>query len=345
LLRGESLAAAYPKFTETMLAGKTGSDVWVNAGRNDQYLASYAPARNDKGEIVGAIVAGFTINDVMSRVADATTGRPMVLASVSGDNLQVIARSSANTGPLDSAVTGDGKATVRGVLDTGHAAAASASDLLIAAAPLDGLSNPRGTVVVVSSPATTIENAAGIASPLLGVAVLGIILVVVGGFLLGNYITHPIGQLEEGLLAILNGQSDKRFNLDHAELGGLAFRIDQLLNQLMGVEEDTTDEQGRVSRTPSPAQFQEEAGSSPNMVGDAARLGAEPAAAYYSRLFAEYIAAKKGLGEQTDHITEQTFTARIQSMEADAKQKQGTAVRYQVQTQGTEVTLLPVTLS
>ena len=37
--------------------------------------------------------------------------------------------------------------------------------------------------------------------------------------------------LEEGLLAILNGQSDKRFELDHAELGGLAFRIDQLLNQ------------------------------------------------------------------------------------------------------------------
>ena len=48
--------------------------------------------------------------------------------------------------------------------------------------------------------------------------------------------------LEEGLLAILNGQADKRFELDHAELGGLAFRIDQLLNQLMGVEEDPTDE-------------------------------------------------------------------------------------------------------
>ena len=73
------------------------------------------------------------------------------------------------------------------------------------------------------------------------------------GWLLGNYITRPINMLEEGLLAILNGQADKRFELDHAELGGLAFRIDQLLNQLMGVEEDTTDDEGRVSRSPSAA--------------------------------------------------------------------------------------------
>ncbi len=346
LLRGENLSATYPKFKETMAKGQTGSDVWVNAGRNDQYLASYAAVRNGKGETVGAIVAGFTINDELSRVADATTGRPMVLASANGDALEVVARSTANTGTLDSAVTGDGKGTVKSVLDTGHAAAASVGDSLIAAAPLEGFGNTKGTVVVVSAPATTIENPSAIALPLLGVAGLGIVLVLIGGFLLGNYITSPIGQLEEGLLAILNGQSDKRFNLDHAELGGLAFRIDQLLNQLMGVEEDTTDEQGRVSRTPSPGTFQEPVpeASQPDL-GVATALAAEPAPAYYSRLFAEYIAAKKSNGEQTEHITEQTFTTRIQSMEQDAQQKHGKPVRYQVQARNNEVILLPVPLS
>ena len=86
---------------------------------------------------------------------------------------------------------------------------------------------------------------------------LGLVLVIVGGWLLGNYISGPIGMLEEGLLAILNGQSDKRFELEHSELGGLAFRIDQLLNQLMGVEEDTTDAEGRVSQAPSQQNFSE----------------------------------------------------------------------------------------
>ena len=84
---------------------------------------------------------------------------------------------------------------------------------------------------------------------------LGLILVVAGGWFLGNYISRPIAALEEGLLMILNGQTDKRFELDHAELGGLAFRIDQLLNQLMGVEEDNTDDEGRVSKAPTAANF------------------------------------------------------------------------------------------
>ena len=347
LLRKEDLGAAYPRFKEAVAAGNSGSDVWVNTVRQDQYLASYAPVRNDKGQIAGAIVAGFTINDELSRVADATTGRPMVIAGPSADGVQILARSAANTGPLDTAVTGEGKTTVKSALDTNHSGASPVGDILIAAAPLEGFGNGKGSVVVVSAPATIIENAGAIAMPLLGVTALGIVLVLIGGWLLGNYISGPIGELEEGLLAILNGQSDKRFNLDHAELGGLAFRIDQLLNQLMGVEEDTTDAEGRVSRTPSPAALGDDMSEEKRPAADPAaaqQLAAEPAADYYARLYREYVAAKKGIGEATDHITEQTFTARIQSMEQEAQQKQGRQVRYQVQARGNEVILLPVPL-
>src|SRR5688572_25168994 len=129
---------------------------------------------------------------------------------------------------------------------------------------------------------------------------LGLILVVAGGWFLGNYISRPLATLEEGLLAILNGQSDKRFDLDHAELGGLAFRIDQLLNQLMGVEEDTTDEQGRVSKAPTAANFGDalsvdRSGQNPSLPTS---LAQEPAEQYYARLYNEYITAKRSLGEQ-----------------------------------------------
>jgi methyl-accepting chemotaxis protein len=181
--------------------------------------------------------------------------------------------------------------------------------------------------------------------------------VLVAGWLLGNYITRPIDMLEEGLLAILNGQADKRFELDHAELGGLAFRIDQLLNQLMGVEEDTTDEEGRVSRAPSAAsaatftdslevddkrmQQSAEGAVDPDV---ARRLALEPKGQYYTRIYKEYITAKKAIGEATDHISEQAFAARIQSMEQDASQKYGRPVRYQVHARNKEVVLLAVPL-
>jgi hypothetical protein len=162
--------------------------------------------------------------------------------------------------------------------------------------------------------------------------------------------------IEEGLLAILNGQSDKRFELDHPDLGGLAFRIDQLLNQLMGVEEDTTDEEGRPSKAPSADDFR--AAYKDAMDVDARRsdaegavdpavaqaLAAETADQYYSRLYREYIAAKRALGEATDHITESTFTGRIQGMEKDASQKYGRPVRYQVKATGREVILIAVPL-
>ena len=248
LMRGDNLAAAYAGLKEALASGHSGSDIWVNKDRNDQYLASYAPFRNAQGAVAGALVLGTTLNDELSRVSDATTGRALVL--VDGDGA-IVAHSTVSNATLESSVAAGAKDAVRNALESGHVTSVEAGDSILATAPLGGLGTGHHAALVASSPASLLENAASLANPILGVMMLGLILVVVGGWLLGNYISQPIGMLEEGLLTILNGQSDKRFELDHAELGGLAFRIDQLLNQLMGVEEDTTDEEGRVSHVPS----------------------------------------------------------------------------------------------
>jgi hypothetical protein len=69
-----------------------------------------------------------------------------------------------------------------------------------------------------------------------------------------------------------------------------------------------------------------------------------PTDAYYARLYREYIAAKKALNEQVDHITDAAFKSRIQGMETDASEKHGRPVRYHVQSNGREVVLLAVPL-
>jgi hypothetical protein len=347
LRRKEDLGATYPVFKAAIQKGQAGSDVWSN--KVDQVLASYVPVKNDKGQIVGALVVGIQLGDELGRVADSTTGRPLVLAAETKDSLSILARSAANTASLDAAVTKadtehGAMETVRGVIDKGHADAAPAGDIMVGAAPLESLGDGKSKVIVASAPAVLIDGAAGLATPILGVAALGLALVVIGGWLLGSYISAPIARLEEGLLAIINGQTDKRFQLEHAELGGLAFRIDQLLNQLLGVEEDTSDEEGRISRAPTAAAMEAglgDAASSPSLANDAAALSREPAPQYYARLFREYIAAKQAIGEQTDHITEQAFQSRIQAMESESAQK-GKTVRYKVQSNGREVVLLAV---
>jgi hypothetical protein len=127
----------------------------------------------------------------------------------------------------------------------------------------------------------------------------------------------------------------------------------------MGVEEDNTDDEGRVSKAPTAANFGDAlsvdrsgsqggggGGGAPGGGGDvdAGRLAAEPPDAYYARLYREYITAKKGLGEQVDHITDAAFKSRIQGMEQDAASKHGRPVRYHVQSNGKEVVLLAVPL-
>ncbi len=355
LNRGDDIAAAYPAFKEALAKAHPGSDVWTDKARADQFIASYAPVR-DENRAAGMLVIGIAINDALARVGDATTGRGVLLVSATGD---IVATSSKAGEDVKNAVKAS-VADVKNALTTGNVVASQAQgDVIIASAPLAGFGDGHSTAAVAAAPASLLPGANAVPLSILGAMALGLILVVAAGWFLGNYISRPIAALEEGLLMILNGQTDKRFELDHAELGGLAFRIDQLLNQLMGVEEDNTDDEGRVSKAPTAANFGDalavdrsgsQGGNAPGSPGNAGaevdprRLAAEPPDAYYGRLYREYITAKKALGEQVDHITDAAFKSRIQGMEQDAASKHGRPVRYHVQSNGKEVVLLAVPL-
>jgi hypothetical protein len=226
------------------------------------------------------------------------------------------------------------------------------SDLVVTASPLSGYGDGKRAVLIAISPASLFESINGVLWPVFAVTGLGILLVCLGGFLLGNYLSQPIEELEEGLLAILNGKTDVRFQIEHAELGGLAFRLNSLLNQLMGVQEDDTDEEGHPSRPPAASDFSDALAVDERSVAAAtvdasivAALKSEPADSYYGRLFREYIAAKRSLGDPVDHITEANFIGRIRSSESEMRDKHGKPVRYRIETRGREVILIAVPLS
>jgi hypothetical protein len=220
----------------------------------------------------------------------------------------------------------------------------------LGAAPLEGYKSDNRAILFAAVPASLVSSLGSLLWPVFGVAALGILLVVVGGFLLGNYLSRPIAELEDGLLAIINGNSELRFQIEHPELGGLVFRVNSLLNALMGVPEDTTDEEGRPSTSPSRQTFQEalsvdESSVQGHVDPEVARvLANEAPAQYYARLFSEYIAAKRQVGDPVDHITQQAFTQKIQMSESEMGQKHGCPVRYQVQLREGSVVLIAVPL-
>ncbi|HVR20162.1 MAG TPA: hypothetical protein VMS65_10710 [Polyangiaceae bacterium] len=260
LMRGEKLAEAYPGLAEALKSGRAGSSVWINRQRQEQLLASWAPVRGENGSVVGAVVVGTPLNDErISRTSELTSGTTLIFARVSDKGVEVVADSADSTSATVSAASSAPvAAAARAAVSTGNVANAEGvqEKSIFGAIPLDGYAG-NAAVLIAAVPAERVDGFMSVLWPVLAVGVLGLFLVGLGGVLIGNYISQPISELEDGLLAIINGQSDLRFQIEHDVLGGLVFRINSLLNAMTGVPEDTTDDQGRPSKAPSAADFQE----------------------------------------------------------------------------------------
>jgi hypothetical protein len=260
LMRGEKLAQAYPALAEALKSGRSGSAIWINRQRQEQLLVSYAPIRANNGNLVGAVVLGTPLNDErLARTSELTSGSVLVFARSGETGLEAVADtgntpavSAATSAPIAaaarSAVSSRGIATADGVIEGSY----------LGVSPVEGY-GATDAVLIAAVPASRVHSRLGVLWPLLAVGGVGLMLVVFGGVLLGNYISQPVSELEDGLLAIINGSSDLRFQIEHEELGGLVFRINSLLNAMTGVPEDTTDDQGRPSKAPSAGDFQEPA--------------------------------------------------------------------------------------
>lgn len=251
LMRGDKVAEAYPSLAEALKTGHTTSDVWLDRTRQEQLLASYAPVHGDDGVVVGALVIGTPLNDErLGRTSDLTSGRALALGVKGASALEIVAKSDKVTGELlglaqSSAVL----EAIGGSLGSGNLTQVGgvSPDYVVATAPLSGYGGGSKAALVAIAPAA-LASTTSLLWPVFAVAGLGILLVLAGGVVLGNYISQPISEVEEGLLQIINGKTDLRFQIEHEDLGGLIFRINSLLNALMGVPE--TDEEGRTSAAP-----------------------------------------------------------------------------------------------
>ena len=254
-MRGDEMAKFYPSITAALKSGQTASAVWLNRRRAEQMLASYAPVRGENGEVVGALIAGTPLSDErISAISEATSGFGLAVAIKSPDGaMELVAKGGdLSHGLTDFVGQSDVLSQAAKTLGGGFSQVDAGEDALVmGAAPLNAYGGPSSAAVLIAGRGVSlVDSLYGVLWPVIAVALLGMLLVGVGGALLGSYISRPISELEDGLLAIINGKTDLRFQLEHPDLGGLVFRINSLLNSLMGVPE--TDEEGRTSRPAPP---------------------------------------------------------------------------------------------
>jgi methyl-accepting chemotaxis protein len=300
------------------------------------------------------MVIGAPLNDErLARINELAQENSLMVGLLSSNRtLELIANSStAPAEVLDAVRQPSVEGAIRTAVETNALTVAEepSSGYLFAVAPLQGYGKTQALLIATVPASLVLGLPRQLATTIFGVTALGLLLVAFGGYLLGNYLSRPIGELEDGLLAIINGDSELRFQIEHSELGGLVFRINSLLNAMMGVAEESTDDQGGSAATPSAHTFQDPLGVDESLLvsdqadpGASATLAREPADQYYRRVFEEFIAAKRQLGDPVDHIGFESFRERIEQSERDLLQSHSRPVRFRVAVRDGAVVLTAV---
>jgi hypothetical protein len=204
-----------------------------------------APVWADE-EVVGALVIGFEISngsatekseEIGFDLAVLTDGRNVYSSSFTNDTLRE---------NLDEALKRHGD-KIDAAIDSGKD-----SDLF----PIEVVEEP---FIAVVTPVENAQKSDRIANVILGsideasahtsvlywiLALTGLagLAVIVIGALLGGAFIRPVVEIEEGLLKVINGEFSYRFDVKSAEVGGLSYRINQLIGVLTGEEEEGDDE-------------------------------------------------------------------------------------------------------
>lgn len=362
-MHGDNLGRELSSVSRVIETGEPAIDVWrLEEGQTKYLQIAIAAIRDPDGSILGALVVGYDMSNGMAQRLGDMLGRDVAFVSdgaIGGSSMEGAPREALGSALFEQQAA----ATTAALAEDGATSDAFSAELgddqyAAMVAPLSYSPSADVAYVVLGNRSEARSKASPV-NTILIMTVLGILAVLIYGFLLGNSFIKPIEQMEEGVLAVINGRTDLRLDIESAELGGLAYRINQLLNVFTGTPEE--DEDGRVSSPPEawagtqsalatkpdaePAAPQGGGGGQgededPEL---AAKLAAEPEDAYYARIYREYVAAKEAAGENVSNITEDRFIQRLQANEKSLVKKHGCRmVRFQVQTRGTQVNLRPV---
>lgn len=349
-LNGANLGQSLPSLRR-VLGGEPGHDAWLYADEGKLLAVAMGPVRNEEGGVIGALVVGYDISNGMAARLGALVGRKVGFireGRVYSSSLGTAGADALNlafAGPLEGALAGATAGNTSSVFRVPVGGATFVGTLR----PLP-LTPSQPVVLAVVGNRTEATALASVSNVILVLMGVGLLFVLVYGFLIGSSFLKPLEAIEEGVLTIINGRTDVRIDIENAEFGGLAYRINQLVNMFTGTAE--TDEEGRSVGGSGAFTGTEEASAPAGGAaggddeGDpelAARLAAEPDADYHARIYREYVAAKQAAGEDVSNIPEDRFVQRLQkNADSLVAKNQCRMVRFVVETQGDQVTLRPV---
>jgi len=351
---GEPLLGQVPVLRGLFKRGGSRYGVWWHD--NKLLQIGVAAVRNEEGGLVGALLVGYDLSNGYAKREARLLGHELLFITPEG-----VYSTSTSVGVRDALE----KALYAKPLDTQTTAALQGKPTLPWSAELLGdpyvgvtaaLPMARGAQggYVMLAHQDKHTELASLADIILWLTLLGLLGVAIYGYIIANNIIEPIEQMEDDILAVINGRSDVRLEVETPELGGLAYRINQIINLFTGVAEE--DDEGRAVTSsggweavtitaPGGSTRASVPGSEESNDPDAVALAAIPEAQYYAQLYAEYAAAKEAIGEDVSNVAEARFVERIRGNAEHLAKKHGAKiVRFKVETIGGQVNLKPVVI-
>ena len=351
---GQSLLQKVSALQGALNTGETSYGVWK---RNETLLRiAVAPVRSSQGATVGALLVGYDISNGFAKREAKRIGRDVIFVSDAGvysTSTSVSVKDSLQK-HLFGALEGATRAALNGRTSSPWTTEINGDEYVgvIGALPNTHKSKAAFAVIANKTKRLALSSVADVI-PLL--TLLGLLGLGVYSFIVANSLIKPLETIEEALLSVINGRTDVRVDVQSEEFGGLAYRINQLINLFTGVAEE--DEKGRAVTSSGawvaesmPTTHDLEAPSMdtpllPQTMADpdADRLAAEPQGAYYARLYKEYVAAKRAAGEDVSNISKDRFIQRLKGNEGHLiKTHNAKMVRFKVVQDHGQVNLEPV---
>ncbi len=351
-MRGEDLGAV--PAVRAAITGDTGTGIWFKADERKVLQIVTAPIRHE-GRVLGALLVGYDVSNGLARGEGALLGRDV--AFVVDDRIYSSSlEQGAQTEALRANLFGPSRTATEAAMNQGASSAPFTVNIedreyvaVVGALPGSAESTTHLAMVVLASRTDQLQKASSVQTILL-MTILGVLLVLAYGFLVANTLQRPIEQIEEAVLAVINGRTDTRIDIQSAEFGGLAYRLNQLLNVFTGTPEGDESTQAGPDRWQDDSITQSAGAPAPAAGTDsdedpaaAEALASEPEDAYYLRTYEEYVAAKQALGEDVSNITQDKFVQRLKANEQSLiKKNECRSVRFQVEVRGSQVNLKPV---
>lgn len=361
-MHGMKLASKFPRLKKVLSNGVVISDLWRPSDDNKYLHTAVAPIRSENGAVIGALVVAYDISDGYAKSEAEILGREIAFVighNVYSSSLRQFARDELNE-ELNGGLKSNLDAALDGGVSTTWQVGLASTDWVGKAEKLPGVTAIKASYVVMAN-RSQLTGYANATTLILVLTLLGAILVLVYGYIIASSFERPLETIEDGVLQVINGASDVRLDIESPEFGGLAYRINQLINVFTGVEETTQDasreHEGPSAETESNAGSAWTGGSSqppPGTGGDAdggviddpavaARVVQENEETYTQRLYQEYVHAKTNAGESVAHIPMQKFAERLNRNAETLSKRYGVSrVRFQVETSGTQVMLKPI---